>query len=227
MSNVANGTGLIRAGHGLAARLCTLVVLLAGAATQSAVAQDARFWTEQLTDKPQPMQSDRPRARGERRPDTAKSVTKGLETEPLPSPRAVNDIDRTALAATGKRQPLADNALASEALAVQIYARRDRTAFGEALGEVALICAHAWLPLDSTVLVTDTATGRAVIVKVKDRPQSGRADVIELAKPALAVLGTTVIERAKVRLTVLWVPTGEPQFWPRPRLPGVQAVSAD
>lgn len=87
--------------------------------------------------------------------------------------------------------------------------------------------AHMTLPVDARVLVTDTATGRAILVAIKDRSRSDRV-VIELTQGALDVLAAADPERLRVRLTVIWTPTGEATFYPPPApLPPRQLTRGD
>lgn len=63
------------------------------------------------------------------------------------------------------------------------------TASGEALDDRLFTAAHRTLPLGSYVRVTDTASGRDIIVRVNDRGPFTAGFIIDLSKAAAETLG--------------------------------------
>lgn len=94
--------------------------------------------------------------------------------------------------------------------------RSEPMASGEPFNPQDLVAAHASLPIGSSVLVSELQSGRSVVLLVKDRSNVGGA-ALELSPAALRVLGVPdkTVDKARVRLMAVWVPTGEPMFWPR------------
>jgi hypothetical protein len=87
-------------------------------------------------------------------------------------------------------------------------------ASGESYNPGQLAAAHAWLPIDARVLVASELSGRSVIVRIKDRDDSGGSRIILLTPAAMAALGLKSGDGTRVRLTTIWVPTGEPLLFP-------------
>lgn len=81
-----------------------------------------------------------------------------------------------------------------------------KTASGTAYNKNALSAAHKSLPLGSTVKVTDTRTGRSVVVKINDRGPYVRGRVIDLSRAAAQEIGLTEKGLAKVKIEVLSMP---------------------
>lgn len=100
--------------------------------------------------------------------------------------------------------------------AVSRMARTEPMAGGEPFRPDEIVAAHASMPINSTVLVTDVGSGRTLLVRIKDRPINLKS-TIELSPGALASLGIREkdLDKVRVRLMSVWVPTGEPLFWPR------------
>lgn len=78
-----------------------------------------------------------------------------------------------------------------------------RTASGAAYNKNALSAAHKSLPLGSQVRVTDTRSGRSVVVQINDRGPYGRGRVIDLSRAAAREIGLVNKGVAKVRLEVV------------------------
>lgn len=75
-----------------------------------------------------------------------------------------------------------------------------KTASGEAFDMNALSAAHPSLPLGSTVLVTNLASGRSVRVRINDRFPGRPGVVIDLSSRAAAAIGIAELGRAPVAL---------------------------
>lgn len=78
-----------------------------------------------------------------------------------------------------------------------------RTASGAAYNKNALSAAHKTLPLGSQVRVTDSRSGRSVVVQINDRGPYGRGRVIDLSRAAAREIGLVSKGVAKVRLEVV------------------------
>jgi rare lipoprotein A len=78
-----------------------------------------------------------------------------------------------------------------------------RTASGAAYNKNALSAAHKTLPLGTQVLVTDTRSGRSVVVRINDRGPYARGRVIDLSRAAAREIGLVNKGVASVRLDVL------------------------
>jgi len=76
-----------------------------------------------------------------------------------------------------------------------------KTANGESFNPNCMTAAHKTLPMNSIVKVTDTTTGKSVIVRVNDRGPYRLRRVIDLSREAAEVIGMKGL--AKVRLNVL------------------------
>jgi rare lipoprotein A len=77
----------------------------------------------------------------------------------------------------------------------------ERTANGEYASASALTAAHRSLPFGTMVEVTNTRTGRSVVVRINDRGPFVRGRVIDLTPAAAQAIGSSGL--APVRLTVL------------------------
>ncbi|MFD2111251.1 septal ring lytic transglycosylase RlpA family protein [Thiorhodococcus fuscus] len=82
-----------------------------------------------------------------------------------------------------------------------------RTASGQVYNKNRLSAAHKTLPLGSKVRVTDTRTGRSIVVKVNDRGPFVKGRIIDLSRKAARELGIVKRGVAKVELKVLSVPS--------------------
>ena len=190
-----------------AARAIALVVAagccLAG---QPASAQSGDFWSGQFVDQPQTQRQPR-RERPERSERT--SVMKPTAaTAAAPGHDAASVAERT-------HQRKA-NAFVADFGTVAKMTRTEMMASGEPFHAGDIVAAHATFPIGSSVLIGDAATGRTLLVRIKDRPVNLKA-TIELSAAALSALGLKEkeLDKARVRLVPVWVPTGEPLFWPR------------
>jgi len=76
-----------------------------------------------------------------------------------------------------------------------------RTANGERFNTHALTAAHRSLPFGSRVQVTNTRTGRSVVVRINDRGPYAHSRVIDLSKAAAQAVGISGV--GKVKLTRL------------------------
>src|SRR4051812_12604373 len=76
-----------------------------------------------------------------------------------------------------------------------------RTANGERFDTHALTAAHRSLPFGSRVQVTNTRTGRSVVVRINDRGPYAHSRVIDLSKAAAQAVGISGV--GKVKLTRL------------------------
>jgi rare lipoprotein A len=81
-----------------------------------------------------------------------------------------------------------------------------KTASGAIYNKNVLSAAHKTLPLGSKVKVTDTRTGRSVVVKINDRGPFVKGRVIDLSRAAAKEIGLTKKGLAKVKVEVLSVP---------------------
>ncbi len=81
----------------------------------------------------------------------------------------------------------------------------ERTANGEYAHASALTAAHRTLPFGTMVEVTNTRTGRSVVVRINDRGPYIRGRVIDLTPAGARAIGSSGL--APVRLTVLSVGT--------------------
>jgi rare lipoprotein A len=77
----------------------------------------------------------------------------------------------------------------------------ERTANGEYASASALTAAHRSLPFGTMVEVTNTRTGRSVVVRINDRGPFVRGRVIDLTPAGARAIGCSGL--APVRLTVL------------------------
>jgi rare lipoprotein A len=69
------------------------------------------------------------------------------------------------------------------------YALHSRTASGEMMNPGAMTAAHKTLPLGSKVKVTNSRTGKSLIVRINDRGPFVRGRIIDLSKGAAGKLG--------------------------------------
>lgn len=81
----------------------------------------------------------------------------------------------------------------------------EQTANGEYAHAFALTAAHRTLPFGTKVEVTNTQTGRSVVVRINDRGPFIRGRVIDLTPAGARAIGSSGL--APVRLTVLSVGT--------------------
>ncbi|EXJ15031.1 septal ring lytic transglycosylase RlpA family protein [Imhoffiella purpurea] len=81
-----------------------------------------------------------------------------------------------------------------------------RTASGQVYNKNRLSAAHKTLPLGTKVRVTDTRTGRSILVKVNDRGPFVKGRIIDLSRKAARELGIIKKGVAKVELKVVKLP---------------------
>lgn len=79
----------------------------------------------------------------------------------------------------------------------------NRSASGEIYNQNALTAAHRSLPFGTKVRVTNTRTGRSVVVRINDRGPYIRGRVIDLSAAAARILGVMQTGVAPVRVDVL------------------------
>jgi rare lipoprotein A len=84
-----------------------------------------------------------------------------------------------------------------------------KTASGVRYNKNVLSAAHKTLPLGSKVKVTDTRSGRSVVVKINDRGPYVKGRVIDLSRAAAKEIGLTKKGVAKVKVEVLSLPGGK------------------
>lgn len=84
----------------------------------------------------------------------------------------------------------------------------NKTASGQVYNKNRLSAAHKTLPLGSKVKVTDTKTGRSIVVKVNDRGPFVKGRIIDLSRAAARKLGIVKRGIARVEVQVLSTPRG-------------------
>jgi rare lipoprotein A len=82
-----------------------------------------------------------------------------------------------------------------------------KTASGVPYNKRALTAAHKSLPLGSKVRVTDTRTGKSIVVKINDRGPFVKGRIIDLSRRAARELGMERRGLARVRVEVLSTPS--------------------
>jgi rare lipoprotein A len=87
------------------------------------------------------------------------------------------------------------------------------TASGERMNPGALTAAHPSLPFGTKVRVTNSHTGRSVVVRINDRGPFVKGRVIDLSPAAAKAIGVGGI--AQVSLSTNWrTPLGGERLWP-------------
>lgn len=81
-----------------------------------------------------------------------------------------------------------------------------KTASGKIYNKHRLSAAHKTLPLGTKVQVTDTTTGRSIVVNVNDRGPFIKGRIIDLSRQAARKLGIVKRGIAKVEVKVLSTP---------------------
>lgn len=194
---------LVARGAPTAVLAAVTVFVLVSAAVTPARAQTNEFWASQFGEQSTP----RAQPRRERERERERSAVMKPSSSPS-GPDAASVAERT--------QQRKSNLFVADFGTVAKMIRTEPMASGEPLIPGEIIAAHATLPIGSSVLVSDVATGRSLVIRVKDRTVSLKA-AVELSAGALAALGLKEkeLDKARVRLVPVWVPTGEPLFWPR------------
>ncbi|MBN8248982.1 MAG: septal ring lytic transglycosylase RlpA family protein [Verrucomicrobia bacterium] len=106
----------------------------------------------------------------------------------------------------GSPQPARSGHLIARGLATYYggkYQRRP-TASGERFDKEALTAAHADLPFGRRVRVTNTETGRSVVVRINDRFKPFKGRIIDLSERAFRQIAP--LERGVIPVTVESVP---------------------
>ncbi len=78
------------------------------------------------------------------------------------------------------------------------YALHSRTASGERMNPGAMTAAHKTLKFGTTVRVTNSRTGKSVVVRINDRGPFVRGRIIDLSKGAAKKIGMLGSGHAKV-----------------------------
>lgn len=81
-----------------------------------------------------------------------------------------------------------------------------KTASGQRYSKNRLSAAHKTLPLGTRIRVTDTKTGRSIVVKVNDRGPFAKGRIVDLSREAASELGMIGKGVAKVELKVVSMP---------------------
>jgi rare lipoprotein A len=83
-----------------------------------------------------------------------------------------------------------------------------KTSSGAAYDKHALSAAHKTLPLGTQVRVTNSRSGKSVVVRINDRGPYVRGRVIDLSRAAAREIGLVSAGLAKVKVEVLSTPSG-------------------
>jgi rare lipoprotein A len=102
-----------------------------------------------------------------------------------------------ALAALGMEAEAGQRGMAS------YYGYHSKTASGEMMNPNAMTAAHRTLPFGTRVRVTNTRTGRSVIVRINDRGPFIRGRIIDVSTGAARALGMTGSGVAPVEVDVV------------------------
>lgn len=81
-----------------------------------------------------------------------------------------------------------------------------KTASGQVYNKHRLSAAHKTLPLGTKIRVTDTKTGRSIVVQVNDRGPFAKGRILDLSKEAAKELGIVDRGVARVALRVVSTP---------------------
>jgi rare lipoprotein A len=82
----------------------------------------------------------------------------------------------------------------------------NRTASGQIYDKTKISAAHKRLPLGTKVRVTDTKTGRSIVVRINDRGPFVKGRIIDLSRRAAQELGIIHRGITPVKVEVLSVP---------------------
>lgn len=83
-----------------------------------------------------------------------------------------------------------------------------KTASGARFNQSKLTAAHKTLPMGTQVRVTDSRTGKSVVVRINDRGPFVKGRVIDLSRAAAKQIGLVKKGVSKVKVEVLSVPKG-------------------
>lgn len=81
-----------------------------------------------------------------------------------------------------------------------------KTASGERYDKTAMTAAHKTLPLGTKVRVTETATGKSIVVKINDRGPFVKGRIIDLSRRAARELNIVRKGLARVHVEVIDTP---------------------
>ncbi len=84
-----------------------------------------------------------------------------------------------------------------------------KTASGQRYNKNRLSAAHKTLPLGTRIRVTDTRTGRSIVVKVNDRGPFVKGRIVDLSREAASELGIIKKGTANVELKVVSTPQSD------------------
>ena len=99
-------------------------------------------------------------------------------------------------------EPFVPRSTASQGLA-SYYTEGTKTANGEAFNSAALTAAHPSLPFGTRLRVTNTKTGKSVVVRVNDRGPFVKGRVVDVSYSAAQALGMVNSGTANVKLDVV------------------------
>jgi len=99
-------------------------------------------------------------------------------------------------------QPFLPQTTASQGLA-SYYTEGTKTANGETFNTAALTAAHPTLPFGTKLRVTNTTTGKSVVVRVNDRGPFVKGRVVDVSYSAAQALGMVNSGTANVKLDVV------------------------
>ena len=99
-------------------------------------------------------------------------------------------------------EPFLPKSTASQGLA-SYYTEGTKTASGETFNTAELTAAHPNLPFGTKLRVTNTTTGKSVVVRVNDRGPFVRGRVVDVSYSAAQALGMVNSGTANVKLDVV------------------------
>jgi rare lipoprotein A len=99
-------------------------------------------------------------------------------------------------------QPFVPQTTASQGLA-SYYTEGTKTANGETFNTAAMTAAHPSLPFGTKLRVTNTNTGKSVVVRVNDRGPFVKGRVVDVSYSAAQALGMVNSGTANVKLDVV------------------------
>ena len=99
-------------------------------------------------------------------------------------------------------EPFLPKSTGSQGLA-SYYTEGNKTASGETFNSAELTAAHPNLPFGTKLRVTNTTTGKSVVVRVNDRGPFVRGRVVDVSYSAAQALGMVGAGTAKVKLDVV------------------------
>jgi rare lipoprotein A len=99
-------------------------------------------------------------------------------------------------------QPFLPHTTSSQGLA-SYYTEGTKTASGETFNTAELTAAHPTLPFGTKLRVTNTTTGKSVVVRINDRGPYVRGRVVDVSYSAARALGMVDSGTAKVKLDVV------------------------